>query len=309
MRLSPDDLKASLRGLLAFSLTPFTPGGEADLGALRDHVEMLLACKCAAIFAAGGTGEFFSLAPGEYRQVVAACTDQVRGRVPVVAGVGHGVGLAREYVRAAEEAGADGVLVLPPYLISGPQDGLAQHYLAVASATRLGVMVYQRGGTRFEPDTVCAITQAPNVIGFKDGVGDVDAMQQITRAVGERLAYLNGMPTAEVYARSLLACGITAYSSALLTFLPEISTAFAAAFMAGDNATMDHLLDRAILPFAEIRRRVPGYAVSLVKAGARLRGLPVGSVRPPLADPRPGDMEDLQSLLTTLKLDGELAAA
>jgi len=297
-----------LQGLLAFPLTPFTASGDIDTRALRNEVEMLLANKCAAIFPAGGTGEFFSIAPAEYRTVIETCVDQVRGRIPVIGGAGYGTRLAQQFAQAAEEAGADGVLVLPPYLVKGPQHGLAEHYLAVAGATRLGVIIYQRDATLFEPRTVEKIAQLENVIGFKDGVGDSDRLQRIVSAVGDRLVFMNGMPTAEVYARNLATCGVRTHSSALLTFMPEISVAFANAFAAGDDAAMDDLLSRAILPFAEIRDRVPGYAVSLVKAGARLRGLPVGSVRPPLADPSAADEEDLRLLLAKLELDHLLLA-
>lgn len=297
-----------MQGLLAFPLTPFTASGDIDTRVLRNEVEMLLASKCAAIFPAGGTGEFFSIAPAEYRTVIETCVDQVRGRIPVIGGAGYGTKLAQQFAQAAQEAGADGVLVLPPYLVKGPQHGLAEYYLAVAGATRLGVIIYQRDTTLFEPRTVEKITQLENVIGFKDGVGDSDRLQRIVSAVGDRLVFMNGMPTAEIYARNLATCGVRTYSSALLTFMPEISVAFANAFAAGDDAAMDDLLSRAILPFAEIRDRIPGYAVSLVKAGARLRGLPVGSVRPPLANPSAADEEDLRLLLAKLELDHLLLA-
>jgi len=302
----PDELKARLKGLLAFPLTPFDASYLIEPAVLREEIEFLIASSCSAIFIAGGTGEFFSLSLSEYKQVVDICVDQVRGRMPVVAGAGYGTSLALEFVRAAEDAGADGVLVLPPYLAEGPQAGLAEHYLAIARSTQLGVIVYQRDVTRFEPSTIEALTRAENVIGFKDGVGDIDRLQRIRAAVGDRLAFMNGMPTAELFARSMATCGVRTYSSALLCFMPEISVAFAKAFAANEIAAMDRLTAEAILPFAEIRRRVPGYAVSLVKAGARLRGLPVGAVRPPLVDPSPADEEDLARLLKHLDLTGPL---
>jgi 5-dehydro-4-deoxyglucarate dehydratase len=307
--LSPEELKSSLSGLLAFALTPFGADGAVDAAALRTEVELLLSSRCAAIFPAGGTGEFFSLSPREYKTVVETCVDQVGGRVPVVAGAGYGTSLAREFVQAAEEAGADGVLLLPPYLAEGPQRGLGEHCLAVAGSTRLGVIVYQRGATVYEPGTLQLVAEADNFVGFKDGVGDVARLQRITSALGDRLVYMNGMPTAEIHARALATCGVRTYSSAVLTFIPEIATAFAAALAAGDEVTLDSLLARAILPFAEIRARVPGYAISLVKAGARLRGAAVGSVRPPLSDPTNEDEEDLWALLAALDLDHKLATA
>jgi 5-dehydro-4-deoxyglucarate dehydratase len=267
---------------------------------------LLLESGCSAIFPAGGTGEYFSLTLEEYREVVSVCVDQVAGRIPVIAGAGSATTVARNFAQTAEIAGADGILILPPYLIDGPQNGLVDHYRAVADSTTLGTIIYQRGSTVFEPRTVEKIAEAKNVIGFKDGVGQIERIVRITDLLGERLVYLNGMPTAEVYVQALAACGVSTYSSAILTFVPEIATAFHTAFEKKDQVAMNELLSRAVLPFAEIRNRVPGYAVSLVKRGAVLRGVPVGSVRAPLTDPRPEDEKDLVALLSALKLDGSL---
>ena len=306
MTMDPGELKTSLNGLLAFALTPFDVDGQVDIEALRCHVELLLNAGCSAIFAAGGTGEHFSLTMSECHAVVSACSDQVAGRVPVLVGAGSGTVAAQNWVRMGESAGADGILILPPYLIDGPQEGLAQHYLAVAEATRLGVVIYQRGSTLFEPSTVQQIAAAPNVIGFKDGVGQIERLLRIRRALGSRLVYINGMPTAEISAPAFAACGVDTYSSAILTFIPEIALAFYSALRASNTAAMEALLFDAILPFAEIRNRVPGYAISLVKLGARLRGLSVGSVRPPLLDPSRSDETDLLALLRSLNLDSPL---
>jgi 5-dehydro-4-deoxyglucarate dehydratase len=307
---SPTELRTSLRGLLAFPLTPFASDGSLAVDGLREHVELLVETECAAVFVACGTGEFFSLAPTEYEEVVRACVQQVDGRVPVVAGTGYGTRLACEYARAAEACGADALLLLPPYLTECPQAGLADHCLAVAAATGLGVILYQRSTALFEPETVDRIVStAPNVIGFKEGVGEVDRLLRIRGRIGDRLLYLNGMPTAEVYAQSLAHAGFHCYSSALLTFMPEIATAFYQAFTAGDEEQMADLLGRAILPFTAIRAREKGYAVSLVKAGARLRGVPVGPVRSPLRDPAQQDQDDLRALLDDLACTAPLVGA
>jgi 5-dehydro-4-deoxyglucarate dehydratase len=306
--MHPEELKSSLKGLLAFALTPFDIDGKVNTEALRTHVELLLESGCSAIFPAGGTGEYFSLTLEEYHEIVSVCVDQVAGRIPVIAGAGSTTSVARNFAQTAEAAGADGILILPPYLIDGPQDGLINHYLAIAESTSLGAIIYQRGSTVFEPRTVAIIAEAENVIGFKDGVGQIERIVRITNLLGERLVYLNGMPTAEVYVQALAACGVATYSSAILTFIPEIATAFHSAFQNKDQNTMNELLSRAVLPFVEIRNRVPGYAISLVKRGAQFRGVPVGSVRAPLVDPRSEDEKDLVTLLGNLDLDKSLTA-
>ena len=302
-------MKTRLEGLLAFALTPFTGDFGVNREALCAHIELLLESNCTAVFPACGLGEFFSLDQEEYSDVVEWSVQQVAGRTPVVAGVGYGTALARRYAVLAQEAGADGILVLPPYLADAPQDGLVTHYRAVADAVNIGVVIYQRSETALEPRTLAQICNSENVIGLKDGRGELERLLLTRALLGDRLIYLNGLPTAEVHAGAMAACGAVSYSSAILTFIPEIAVEFHAAYRAKDSSASRSLLERAVLPFAGIRSRVPGYAVSLVKAGARLRGLQVGSVRSPLSDPKPEDMNDLLDLLGALRLNSPLLAA
>lgn len=307
MTIPAAELGSRLQGLLAFPLTPFTPENRINAPLLRRQVERLLGAGAIAVCPACGTGEFFSLGPDEYRQVIDATVQQVAGQVPVVAGVGYGPALARAYVAVAEQAGADGLLVFPPSPPHAGAAGLEDHYRTVARSTRLGVILYQRDQVLFEAETVARLAQEPNVVGLKDGIGQVERLLDIRRVVGDRLVLLNGLPTAEIHAAALSFCGARGYSSAILNFMPEIATAFYRATQTGDTATMQRLLDDAILPLAAIRRRRPGYAIALVKAGARLRGVPVGPVRPPLREVTAEDERDLRGLLSSLGLDTRLS--
>src|SRR5262245_48425112 len=112
-----------LDGLLAFPLTPFTEDLALNLDAFAEHVEDHIAAGAAALFVACGTGEFSALAPDELAGLLRTARDTAAGRVPVWVGAGGGAATARAGVAAAEEGGADGVLLLPPYLVSGPQSG------------------------------------------------------------------------------------------------------------------------------------------------------------------------------------------
>jgi 5-dehydro-4-deoxyglucarate dehydratase len=167
------------------------------------------------------------------------------------------------------------------------------------------VIVYHRSSAAFTPDTARALLDVPNVVGFKDGIGDVDVMTRIVTTVrgsghpraGEFL-FLNGLPTAEVSARAYRAIGVQIYSSAVHCFAPSIANAFHRAISIGDDATVDELLRGFYLPLVALRDETPGFAVSLVKAGARLRGAKVGSVRPPLCDPSPDQLDRLERILT-----------
>jgi 5-dehydro-4-deoxyglucarate dehydratase len=293
-----------LSGLLAFPLTPFTESLELDLDVLGDQVDGHLDAGAGALFVACGTGEFSALAPHEVRAVLRRTRDVVAGRVPVLVGAGGGPELARAGVTMAEGEGADGVLLLPPYLVSGPPAGLVDHVRYVVRDRDVPVIVYHRSSAVFTPDTARALLDVPNVVGLKDGVGDVDLMTRIVTSVrgsghpraGEFL-FLNGLPTAEVSAKAYRSIGVRTYSSAVHCFAPNIANAFLRALDTGDDSTVDELLRGFYLPLVALRDETPGFAVSLVKAGARLRGAKVGGVRPPLCDPNADQLDRLEHIL------------
>jgi len=215
--------------------------------------------------------------------------------VPVIAGVGYGTALAIEFACAAEASGADGVLVLPPYLVKAEQEGLFRHLDAISSATALAVIPYNRDNCLLAPETVARLAERhENLIGFKDGHGDVEQLVAIRQALGERLAYVGGMPTAEIFAVPCFAAGFTTYSSAVFNFIPRIAQRFYAAVRAGDRAATDDLLRRFFLPYVALRNR---RRVSIVKAGMRIVGRPAGPVRAPLVDLTAAEEDELRALL------------
>jgi 5-dehydro-4-deoxyglucarate dehydratase len=301
------DIRASaladrLSGLLFFPVTPSDPDGRLDTGAYRAHLRASLAAGCGAVFACCGTGEFATLDPEEYSVAVRAAVQEVAGTVPVVAGIGYGTGLARQFARLATDAGADALLVMPPYLITADQAGLRRHYLALAEASTVDLILYQRDNAILTPDTVSFLAQHPRIAGLKDGHGDLDLLLRTIRAVAntpgtDRFLYFNGMPTAEMSAPAYAGIGVTLYSSAVFCFAPDIALAFHGALGRGDNALVDKLLDAFYRPFVELRMRGANYAISLVKAGVRLSGVDVGPVRPPLTEPDPDAVKELARLV------------
>lgn len=286
-------------GVLSFPLTSFHDDGSLDPAGFRTHVAAQIATAPGAVFPACGTGEFFSLDEDEYRTVVTLAVEEAAGRVPVVAGVGYGWAQAARFARIAEEAGADALLVLPHYLVAAPQDGLVAQLEQLAARTRLPLIAYQRGQVAFTASSLRRIAAIPGVIGLKDGHSDLDRLQRLTLAAPEGFLFFNGASTAEIQARAYATVGVPAYSSAVHAFAPEIANAFFAALQDGDDKMVERLLRDFYVPFVELRDRVPGYAVSLVKAAARLRGRPVGPVRAPLTDPSAADLADLTVLLAT----------
>ncbi|MCD7439829.1 5-dehydro-4-deoxyglucarate dehydratase [Streptomyces lincolnensis] len=285
------------RGVLSFPLTSFHDDGSLDPDGFRAHVAAQIATGPGAVFPACGTGEFFSLDEDEYRRVVTIAVEEAAGSVSVVAGVGYGWAQAARFARIAEEAGADALLVLPHYLVAAPQDGLVAQVEQIAARTRLPLIAYQRGQVAFTAASLRRLAQIPTVIGLKDGHSDLDRLQRLTLAAPEDFLFFNGASTAEIQARAYATVGVPAYSSAVHAFAPEIANAFFAALNAGDDSTVQKLLRDFYVPLVELRDRVPGYAVSLVKAAARLRGRPVGPVRAPLTDPSAADLAELRTLL------------
>lgn len=299
-------LAARLRvpvGPLFFPVTAYGPDGAVDPAACRAHVRRGVEAGAAAVFVACGTGEFHALTPEEFHACVRAAVAETAGRVPVVAGAGYGTALAVRYARLAEEAGADGLLALPPYLVVAAQEGLLRHYRELAAATSLPVVVYQRDNAVFTPETVVELARTDGIVGLKDGLGDLDLMTRIVSAVRDEgpgpddFLYFNGLPTAELTQPAYRAVGVPLYSSAVFCFAPEIALAFHRALGAGDEATVRRLLDGFYRPFVELRSLGRGYAVSLVKAGVRLRGLDVGEVRPPLHEPAGEHVKRLGELI------------
>lgn len=293
-----------LDGVLFFPVTPFAPDGTVDVDVLKEHISSRLPFGPGGVFAACGTGEFHALGIDEVRTVVAATVEAVAtaaGKVPVVAGAGGPLGHAMAAARAAEEAGADALLVLPPYLVSGPVDGLVAYIEAVADASSLPVIVYHRGNATFTAQAIGQLAANPKVIGFKDGVGDVGLAQEIVTAVkaSGRTDFLlfNGLLTAELSQGAYRGLGIPLYSSAAFAMAPEIATAYYNAYMDGDEERRDALLEGFFAPLVRLRDQTPGFGVSLIKAGLRLSGLPVGSVRPPLVDPNGEQLVELKAIL------------
>ena len=300
MTFSPADLIPSLgRGLLSFPITFFDGSGAFDEEKYRAHVSKQGQAGAAGLFAAGGTGEFFSLTLGEYKLVVKAASDEVPDDLPLLAGVGYGTQIAVEFARAAEANGADGLLVLPPYLVRSEQEGLRQHLVAICKAVGIGVIAYNRDNAILTAETVARVAdECPNLIGFKDGVGDIELLNAVRYRLADRLILIGGMPTAEVHASAAAAVGMTTYSSAIYNFAPAVAVRFYQALSADRRAEVDELIRGFFMPYLAIRNRRAGYAVSIVKAGARIAGIDCGPVRTPLLDLTAEEEAQLAALMT-----------
>ena len=298
-KYAPQELGHALSaGLLSYPVTHFDQDYAFDEAAYRNNLEWLSTYPVAGLFAAGGTGEFFSLTSAELNRVVKAAVEQVAGKVPVVAPAGGGTAQAIEHAQAAQANGADGILLFPPYLTECDSAGVAEHVIRVCRATQLGVIVYSRGNAKLDDAAVAHIAQqCPNLIGYKDGVGDIDRMTRVYNRLGDRLTYIGGLPTAETYALPYLEMGVTTYSSAIFNFLPEWALKFYAAVRARDHAYNQRELHDFVLPYTLLRNRREGYAVSIVKAGMKIVGRSAGPVRTPLSDLTADELSLLKQLI------------
>lgn len=299
--MAPDRLKQALgAGLLAFPLTDFDEHDRFNEAAFADRLRWMDGNGAAAMFVAGGAGEFFSLDMDEYSAILR--TSVATGcKTPIIAAAGYGTKMARRFAVESEKLGASGVLLLPPYLTGASQEGLFNHVRSVCDSTGLGVIVYNRANCRINADTLMRLLDAcPNLIAFKDGIGDIEEMLKIVAQIGDRATVINGMPTAEIYARAYAGMGINSYTSAIYNFVPKSAMAFHRAVLAGDSEIINTFTRDFLAPYGKIRGRQPGYAVSIVKAGVDVVGRSAGPVRPPLSSLTPQEREELATLIEAL---------
>ena len=248
-------------GLLAFPATPFKDDLSFDEANYRQSIAFNIDHGAVGLFAPGGTGEFFSVTLAECARITRTAVEVAKGKVPIIAGVGYGTMMAVEFAKAAEAAGAQGVLVLPPYLLNVEQAGLEAHIDAICRAVGIGVIVYNRDNSIYATDTVARLADRhANLIGFKDGHGDVEQLVRVRQTMGDRLVLIGGMPTAETYAVPYFAAGFTTYSSAVYNFMPKVAQRFYAAVKSGDTAhhrrnpaEVLHALHHAAQPQARLR--------------------------------------------------------
>jgi 5-dehydro-4-deoxyglucarate dehydratase len=296
VRVAPEEVRIRLRGVLAFAPTPFDAQTlELDLPGLRRNLEFLVAGGLEAVAVAGVVGEYSALNAAEYRELLRAARDALGPTRLLVAGIGVGNALAMEYAAAAEEHGADCVMLLPPYLAEPTDDGLVAYTEAVTGATRLGIMLHSTPGYPFAPTVVERLAEIPAVIAYKDELGDVRAFTEIVDAVGERLAYVNGR--AEPMMGYYAAAGANVLASAIASIDPGIALAAFDAAAALDFEQLRSVLAPKAMAWYRFRERNRRDQVAVSKASMNLLGLSGGRVRPPLSDLRSDVQAELRNLL------------
>jgi 5-dehydro-4-deoxyglucarate dehydratase len=298
--MSPHELRDRLRGVLAFTPTPFSPDDRLDADGLAAHVDYLIHSGVHGVVVCGGVGEFFSLDADEYRAAIRTAADAAQRRVPVLAGVGHTTRTACRLAEYAASAGVAGLMIHPQYFVDAPDDGLVLHYRAVARAARLGMMIYSTQGSPVPPALVRRLAEIDEVVALKDEYGDVTEFRAIVGSLGSRLAWVNGM--AEMHAGAYFAAGAQAFTSGIVNFAPQISLAVWRAGAAGHADELHDLIEHRVRPLAALREKRRGYSTAVVKAAMNLLGLPGGALRLPLVPLAAEDHEALRRLLVGLGL-------
>lgn len=299
MNFSKEAVVASITdGLLSFPVTDFDANGKFDVESYRRRLLWLKEYEVSALFVAGGTGEFFNITIDEYREIVKVAVETIGGHVPIIASAGQSAELAKAHAKAAQEAGADGILLMPPYLTECPESGIVEYAASVCDSTDLNVIYYNRANGYLTVNAVQALAdRCPNLIGLKDGKGDMQALNIIIKTLGDRLAYVGGVPTAEIIAEAYLAIGVSTYSSAVFNFVPDMAVKFYKELRKGNSEFVRQATREFFIPFVTMRDTQKGYAVSLIKAGADLVGYPGGDVRAPLTMPNEKERATLKQLI------------
>lgn len=298
-RFTPTELQQQLKdGLLSFPVTAFDSSYEVDEKAYQNHIEWQSSYPVAGLFAAGGTGEGFSLTPEENHRVTKLAVEASHPEVPVLGSAGGNTYQAIQHAQGAEKAGAEGLLLLPPYLTECDQEGLFEHASAIIGSTSLSVIVYNRANAVYEADTLARLAERhENFVGYKDATADIEHLARVTSTNGDRLFYLGGLPTAETYALALLQMGMSTYSSAMFNFIPDFALNFYRDVRAQNTEAVQQKLKDFVLPYLEIRDRGNGFGVSIVKGGLKVQGRDCGPVRPPLHNLSEKDLDDLKNLI------------
>jgi 4-hydroxy-tetrahydrodipicolinate synthase len=220
-------------GSMVALITPFR-AGKVDFASLEALVEAQIAGGQAALVPCGSTGESATLSHAEHTEVVAFVVKRAAGRVPVIAGTGsNSTAEAIRLTREAEDAGAQGALLISPYYNKPTQAGIVAHYRSVAEASRLPLIVYNipgRTGSTIEPDTLARLAETETIVGVKDSTGSLDRVMDTIAACGDRMAVLSGDDS---LALPIIAMGGRGVISALANVVPREMADLARAALEG----------------------------------------------------------------------------
>ena len=283
-----------LQGAITAIVTPFKDG-KLDEGAYRELIEFQIKGGINGIVPCGTTGESATLTHEEHKRVVEACVDQVKKRVPVVAGTGsNNTAEAVELTRHAEQAGADYALLITPYYNKPTQEGVYQHFKTVADNTSIPIVVYNvpsRTSLNLLPETVARLAEFKNIVAIKEATGDLKQCAKIVELCGDKITLLSGD---DFTVLPLLAIGGTGVISVVSNVAPRDMADMCAAFAKGDIKTAQKLHYK-MWPLMEAMFYETNPTPA--KTALNMMGKISGEVRQPLCPMSPANQDKLRQVL------------
>ena len=298
MTMSPTELRANLKGIVGFGVTPFFRNLQINVEALRHNAEHLTQ-HCDVVIPLGHNGELFSLTPEEQKIVARTVIDVVHKRRPVIVGVGLSVAVASEMAKSAEAAGADGILILPPYGQTN-DDGLYEYYRSIALATSLGVVLFQTPSFNFSLNLLQRLATLPNIVGMKDEHGDMKQFVRQWKVARDSIKPMCGV--GEILAPSYFALGVDVFTSGIVNFMPKTSKTLLELLRGRNFEAASRLVEEEVIPIFDLRAKRPGYMTLVIKEAMNLCGMNAGPARPPICSLSEPEREELRSILIRLNL-------
>ena len=285
-----------LRGSYTVMVTPFTSdGASVDERALRRFVEWQIRSGVPGLIILGSTGEFLSVADDERALLVEATIDQAAGRVPVIVGTAaEWTETAIRYGREAETAGADALMIVPPYYCEPDADEIFLHYRRIGETVSVPIMLYNNpfyANVDLEPALVARLSEIDTVRYIKESSGDISRIQAIRRLAGERMTVFAGF---HAYDSFLL--GAEGWVSVSGNVIPEMSAQLFDTTVKEGNHDAGWALYGRMQPLVD----ATDGSVARTKAALDLVGMPCGTPRPPRRPARAADREMLSRMLRTL---------
>ncbi|ADI27246.1 4-hydroxy-tetrahydrodipicolinate synthase [Geobacillus sp. C56-T3] len=284
--------------IITAMVTPFDRKGNLDLAKTTELVNYLLDNGTDALVVAGTTGESPTLTTEEKIALFRHVVSVVNGRAPVIAGTGtNDTRASIELTKKAEEAGVDAVMLVAPYYNKPNQEGLYQHFKAIAESTRLPVMLYNvpgRTSVSLAPETVIRLSEVPNIVAVKEAGGNLDAMAEIIERTPDDFLLYSGDDSLTLPVLAIGGNGVVSVASHIIgNEMQEMIRSF----LAGDHQKAA-ALHRKWLPLMKGLFAAPSPVP--VKTALQLRGLDVGSVRLPLVPLAEQERKELSRLLDAL---------
>ncbi len=291
---------AHFSGSMVAIITPFKEDGSFDEERYRELIEFQIENGTDVIVPCGTTGESATLDFEEHDYVIKTCIDQVNKRVPVIAGTGaNNTAEAIHLSQNAKKNGADGLLLVCPYYNKPSQEGIYRHYRAIAEAVALPQVLYNvpgRTGVNISADTTCRLAEIDNIVAIKEASGDLTQISEIIARAGDKIDVISGD---DFLTFPMMACGAVGVISVTANIAPAPVKKMVAAAAAGDYATARSLH----LKLLELHRAmfIESNPVP-VKTSASLMGKCGNTVRQPLCEMQPGNLEKLQAVLKKFEL-------